>query len=609
MTATILAAALAVAAAAPVPAASVPAASVPAASAAAPSLAARRQQLDSLTKQQWEYNLRTSPEFASMLGDKRWNDKLSDQSEAFIYADIEEQKKFLALFEAVDTTGFPEQELLNQQLMVRQLKDGLEGVPFKDWEMPVSQFSGIHINAPQLVSVLSFETVKDYQDYIARLKALPLALAQTVDLMRKGMADKLVPPRILLEQVASQSGRIAAARGEESPFFQPARKFPRTFSAGDQARLRKQILAAIAGSITPAYERFTAFVANEYAPQGRAEPGVWALPDGDARYTLAVKRATTTDMTPEAIHQLGLAEVARDRARMLQIAQKLGFADLKSLDAAVKVNPALHPKSRQEMLDLYRKYTDEMYAKAPRLFGHLPAMKVEVMPVETFREKEASGAAYVQGTADGKRPGHIEVNTGDFELRTTLGIETTAYHEGFPGHHLQVALAQELKSLPPFRQNAFYIAFVEGWALYSERLGEEVSAYQDPYSMYGHLQDDLLRAIRLVCDTGYHYKHWSRQQVVDYFHQNSGVDEPSVQSETDRYAAWPAQGLGYKIGQLHFIALRERAQKALGDRFDVRAFHDELLSGGPLPLDVVATRVDRWIAERTGAGGKAGALR
>lgn len=573
-----------------------------------PSLADRRQQLDGLLKQQWEYNLRTNPEFASMLGDKRWNDKLSDQSEAAVFADLEQARKFLALFEAVDSTGFPEQERLNQQLMVRQLRETLESAKFKDWEMPVSQFGGLHIAAPQLVSVLAFDTVKDYEDYIARLKALPIALAQTMDLMRKGMADKLMPPANLLLQVAGQAEKIAAATGEESPFFQPVRKLPAGFSAADKARLRKEILAAIASSITPAYQRFTAFVRDEYAPAGRKEPGLWALPDGDARYALAVKRATTTDMTPEAIHQLGLAEVARDRALMLTTAQKLGFKDLRAFDAAVKANPALHPKSRKEMLDLYRKYTDQMYARAPQLFGHVAKGKVEVIPVETFREKEASGAAYVIGTPDGKRPAHIEVNTGDIEHRTTLDIETTAYHEGFPGHHQQLAVAQELSSLPPFRQNAFYIAFVEGWALYSERLGEEVGAYQDPYSYYGHLQDDLLRAIRLVADTGFHAKHWTRQQVVDYFHENSGIDEPNVQSETDRYMAWPAQGLGYKIGQLKFIALREHAKKELGERFDLRAFHDELLSGGPMPLDVLAGRIDGWIAERKAAGPRPGTL-
>ena len=569
--------------------------------ATAPDLDARRGQLKALLSEQWEYNLRENPEFASMLGDKRYNDRISDFSEKHVYADLEMTRKFLARFEAVDSAGFPEQEALDKALMTRQLREALEGARFKDWEMPVSQFGGIHIDAPQLVTVLPFDTVKDYEDYLSRLKQIPVAFAQTIDLMKHGLADKLVPPRNLLEQVVKQAEGLSRTKPEESPFLEPALKFPATFSAKDKARLREAMLVAIRDGVTPAYLRFTTFVAKEYAPHGRAEPGLWALPDGEARYAFAVKQTTTTDLTPAQIHALGIAEVARDRAAMLKIAQKMGFADLKSFDASIKKDPALHPKTRQEMIDLYRKYTDTMWLKLPQLFGRLPKARVEVMPVEAYREKEASGAQYEGGTPDGKRAGHIKVNTSDLEHRTTLDVETTAYHEGVPGHHLQISIAQELPSLPPFRQHAFYIAYVEGWALYSERLGEEVGAYQDPYSMYGHLQDDLLRSIRLVVDTGFHSLRWSRQQVVDYFHENSGIDEPNVQSETDRYLAWPAQALGYKIGQLKFIALRERARKELGDKFDLRGFHDEALSGGAMPLDVLEARMAAWTAAQKAA--------
>ena len=566
--------------------------------AAQPDLDARRKQLNDLLAEEWEYNLKDSPEFASMLGDKRYNDKLSDFSEKHIYENLARDKEMLARFEAVDVSGFPEQEALNKALMVRQLRMDQESAKFKDWEMPVSQFGGIHINAPSLISILSFETVKDYDDYIARLKALPAAFEQVTALMRHGMADKLMPPRILLEKVAKQAGNIAATKAEESPFFQPAKKMPASFSDKDKARLRAAMLAAIQDGIIPAYVKFTKFVTDEYAPKGRAEPGLWALPDGAARYAFAVRYSTTTDMTPAQIHQIGLDEVARDRAAMLKIAQSLGFKDCKSFDAAVKTNPALHFKSRQQILDMYTKYLDWMEPRLPQLFGRLPKARVTVLPVEEFREKEASGAQYEPGTPDGKRPGHIKVNTGDFENRTTLDVETTAYHEGIPGHHMQLTIAQELPTLPPFRQHGFYIAYIEGWALYSERLAEEVGAFQDPYMMYGHLQDDLLRAIRLVVDTGFHSLKWSRQQVVDYFHDNSGIDEPEVQSETDRYMAWPAQALGYKIGQLKIIALREKAKRELGPRFDLRGFHDEVLSGGAMPLDVLEQRVDAWAARQ-----------
>jgi uncharacterized protein (DUF885 family) len=423
--------------------------------------------------------------------------------------------------------------------------------------------------------------------------------------MRKGASDRLVPPKILLEQVAKQSSALANSKPEESPFMEPAKKFPASFPAEDRTRLQQEMLGAVRDQVIPAYAKFTKFVTDEYLPHGRSDPGLWALPDGDARYAYAVKQLTTTSLKPEQIHEIGLQEVARDHAAMLKVAQRLGYADLKSFNAAVNTNASLHPKSRQELIDLYRKYIDQMWLKLPQLFGRLPKAKVEVLPVESYREKEAAAAQYVDGTPDGKRPGHVMVNTGDYEKRTLINVETTAYHEGVPGHHMQISIAQELPTLPPFRQHAFYIAHGEGWALYAERLGEEVGLYQDPYSMYGHLQDDLLRAIRLVVDTGFHSKHWSRQQVVDYFHANSGIDEPDVQSETDRYIAWPAQALGYKIGQLKFIELRERARKELGDKFDIRSFHDEVLGGGGLPLDVLELRINAWIATQKQPASKA----
>jgi uncharacterized protein (DUF885 family) len=561
------------------------------------SVDARRKQLNELLDQQWEYTMRTNPEYASILGDKRYNDKLSDQSYEAVLRDIEQQKKFLAAFEAVDTTGFPEQEKLNRDIMVRNLREGLEAVRFKEWEMPVSQTNGIHIDAPQLVSLLSFANVKDYEDYIARLNALPIAFDQVMDLMKRGMADNRMPPAFLLQQVAKQADGLAKTPAEESAFAQPIKKFPAGISEADQKRLSDAVLTAIRTKVTPAYVKFTAFVTNDYAPKGRKEPGVWALPDGEAYYAFRVKQSTTTDMTPEQIHQIGLQQVAADRAEMLKIAQKLGYKDLKSFEDVIKTKPELKAKSRQQMLDMYRQYVDGMWPELAKLFGRVPKAKVQIAPVEEFREKEASGAQYNQGTPDGSRPGRIMVNTGDFANRSIVDVETTAYHEGVPGHHLQISIAQEITTLPKFRQQAYYTAFVEGWALYSERLGKEVGFFRDPYQDYGRLEDDLLRAIRLVVDTGFHYKRWTRQQVIDYFHENSAIDEPNVQSETDRYIAWPAQALGYKVGQLKFLELRDRAEKALGKQFDIRGFHDTLVDAGALPLDVVDQRVNAWISE------------
>jgi len=560
-------------------------------------VAARRKALNDLLHEQWEYTLRTNPIFASILGDKRWNDKIEDFSQAAIDDDLEQSRKFLVHFEAIDTTGFPDQEKLNKELMVRDLKERLDGARFKPWEMPVNQFNGLHIEAPQMVSVLSFESVKDYEDYIARLNQLPRLFDQTMAQMRKGMAEGLIPPKILLEQVVIQANGIATTPVEKSPFAQPFEKFPAAVPEADRKRLHDAGIAAIHDSVTPAYVKFTAFVRDEYAPKGRTEPGVWSLPDGPERYAFRVKQSTTTNLTPEEIHQIGLEQVKLIEGRMLAVAKQLGYPDLKSFYAEIKTDPKLHPHSRQEVLDLYQMHIDEMYTKLPELFGRLPKGHLEVMPIEEFREKEAS-TEYVQGTPDGSRKAHVMVNTYDVEHRTWLDVETTAYHEGVPGHHMQIAIAQELPELPPFRQQENYTAYTEGWALYSEELGKEVGFYKDPYSYYGHLQDDMLRAIRLVVDTGFHYKHWTRQQVVDFFHEHSAIDEPEVQSETDRYMAWPAQALGYKIGQLEIVKLRQYSKDQLGASFDIRAFHDEVLGGGAVPMDVLSGRIHEWVGQQ-----------
>ncbi len=561
----------------------------------------RRQALNQLLADRWEYTLRHSPIFASIIGDKRYNDKLDDFSQQAIDADLAATRDYLNRFQAIDTAGFNEQEVLNKELMVRDLSMKLEGARFKPWEMPVSQFTGVHLEMPQLVPLLSFQTIKDYEDYIARLNAMPVLFNQNVLQMHKGMADHLMPPRILLQQVVTQADSIATKAPEQTPFAQPFTKFPAGISVADQSRLRDAGLVAIRNQVLPAYAKFTAFVGEEYAPKGRTEPGVWALPNGDAYYAFRVKQSTTTDLTSEQIHELGLEQVKEIEGRMLEVAHRLGYKDVQALNAAVDKDPKLHAHSRQEILDLYQKYIDQMYTKLPSLFGRLPKEKLIVRPVEEFREKQAASAEYKSGTPDGSRPGRVEVNTGDFEKRTLIDIETTAYHEGVPGHHLQISLAQELPALPPYRQHEYYTAYTEGWALYAERLGEEVGFFQDPYSHYGHLQDDMLRAIRLVVDTGFHYKHWTRQQVVDFFHEHSAIDEPSVQSETDRYMAWPAQALGYKIGQLQILKLRQYAKDQLGDKFDIRAFHDQVLGAGALPMDVLEQHIHAWVTQEKAA--------
>ena len=566
------------------------------AAAAGDDVAARVAALDALLAEQWQHQLKESPEFATMVGDPRYNDRWSDLSLAHVAQQRKDTEAFLARFKAVDTRGFAEQDRLNRDLMVRQLEDTLDFLDLKIYEMPLDQFAGIHLQAAQFVSAIPFNTTRDYENYIARLKALPIVFEQITALLRAGMKDGLMPPRFLLEKVATQTRAIAEPAGVESAFGKPAATFPDAVPEADRKRLRDAIVKLVDDGVRPAYRKLATFVETEYAPRGRTALGVESLPDGKRRYAFAIEQMTTTTMQAEAIHSLGLSEVARIEREQEAIARKLGAKDLAAFRASLAKDPKHFASSREQILELYRKYIAQMEPKLPQLFGLLPKAPVEVHAVEEYREKEASGAQYVQPTPDGSRPGRIYVNTGDFAKRSLLAVESTAYHEGVPGHHMQIAIAQELPSLPPFRQQGIYTAYAEGWALYSERLGKEVGFYQDPYSDYGRLCDELLRAVRLVLDTGVHHKGWTRDQMVEYFHSHSCEDEPSVQAETDRYIAMPGQALAYKLGQLKILELRERAKAALGERFDIRAFHDRVLDGGSLPLDVLEQRVDAWIA-------------
>ncbi|HEX6160110.1 MAG TPA: DUF885 domain-containing protein [Thermoanaerobaculia bacterium] len=558
----------------------------------------RRVALRKLLDEQWEYTMRTSPEYASILGDKRYNDQVSDASEAGFLRDLAESRKFLRRFEAIRTTAFSEQEKLNRDLMARALRDELEGEKFRGWLMPVTQMGGLHLQAAQLPSYLPFTTEKDFDDYITRLGKLPKMFDDVTARMRKGMAADLMPPKFLLEKVAGQAQNMTTLTGEKSPFALPITKIPDSLPVATKNRIRREILEAVDRHVIPTYTKFAAFVRDEYAPKGRTEVGVWSLPQGQQRYARNVKLMTTTDLQPDEIHQIGLREVERIEGEMLAIARKLGYSDLPSFNKAIEEKPELKAKSREHIIEMYQKYTDQMYAKLPQLFGRLPKAKLIIVPTEAFREKEAAGADYNTGSPDGARPGRVNVNTYDATNRKTLTFESTAYHEGVPGHHMQLSIQQELGDLPKYRQQGGYGAFVEGWALYSERLGKEVGFYEDPYSDYGRLNDEMLRAIRLVVDTGLHSKKWNREQVVKFFRDHSALDEVDIQTETDRYIVWPGQALGYKIGQLKILELRERASRELGSRFDIREFHDEILGAGALPLAALEERIDNWIAAK-----------
>ena len=556
----------------------------------------RRTQLLSLFDEEWQYELRTSPEMATSLGDNRYNDRLKDRSPGSYQSDLETRRKFLDRFEALNPAGLSAQDALSRELMIRNLRQDIEEARFKPWEIPVNQMEGPHLGWLEMLGLTPFKTVKDYDSYLSRLHQVPGALDQVTGNMRQGMKDGLMQPRYLLEKVAAQTQEISDTSAEASPFAKPLSNFPAGISDADQKRLRSAVLAAIQGEVLPAYKRFAAFVRDDYAPHGRTEPGVWTLPDGAERYRFQIRRMTTTDLTPEEIHQIGLKQLADTEAEMLALAHKLGFNDLASLNEHIKNDRKFYATSGQQVLDLYAKYTRQMEAQLPKLFGRLPQNKLEVIPMDQFRAKNAVPADYNAGAQDGSRPGHINVNEWDPEHRLTLNIEAIAYHEGVPGHHLQISIGQELKDLPPFRKNGEYTAFIEGWALYSERLGKEIGFYEDPYSDYGRLENEMWRAIRLVIDTGGHEKHWSREQMVEYFHRYTAMDEPNVQSEVDRYIAWPGQALAYKLGQLEILRLREEARQKLGAKFDLRAFHDEVVGSGPLPLGVLHSQVESWIS-------------
>ena len=568
-----------------------------------PTLGARRKELNQLLAEEWEYELRESPELATLLGDYRYNDRWSDLSLAHTQREKEDLEHWVARFAAIDTTGFPEQEKLNQVLIVRNLKERIEAIELKTYETPIDQQDGAHLQFAEALTIIPFNTTRQYEDYLARLRALPHALDQITGILQQGVKDKLLPPRSLLEKTVTQCNDIAAPAGEANTFAQPVAHFPVAVPAADRKRLHDAIVAAVDNEVRPAYRKLSHYLARDYAPNGRTQEGIWSVPNGDALYRFAIRQQTTTSLDPETIHQLGLKEVERIEVEQLAIAKKLGFSDLRTFRASLKTNPKLIPTSRDQILDSYRHYTAQMQPQLPKLFGLLPPTQLEVKPVEQFREKDAPSAEYVPGTPDGSRRGSVMVNTGDYQHRSLLAAESTAYHEGVPGHHMQISIAQNLPTLPAFRQQGGYNAYVEGWALYSESLGKDLGFYQDPYSDFGRLSDELLRAVRLVLDTGVHYKHWTRAQMVDYFHAHSSEDEPNVQSETDRYIAAPGQALGYKLGQLDILRLRQLAQKELADRYDIRAFHDEILNGGALPLDVLDQRVTAWIAEQKAASG------
>ena len=548
---------------------------------------------NALFEEQYQSDLRAFPERATAYGDYRYNDQLADRSLAQAVRENAANRGFLNRLQAIDTAGFAGQDQLSHDLMLRVLQQRLDDYDLKNFEMPLSQISGVQVGLADLPLSVPLDSVRHYQDYISRLHQVPRVFAETTEVLRQGMKDGLMPPRFLLEKVPAQCNGVIAA----NPFLIPTTKYPSTISAGDQQRLTAAIQAAVDNDVLPAYRTFAAFIRQDYAPHGRTALAITSLPDGVRRYQNDIRARTTTNLTPDQIHQIGLHEIDRIIAEMTVIAKQAGFADLAGFRASLKTNPKYIPTSPEQILETFRHYIGQMQPKLPELFTLLPKSPVTVEAIPAFQS--AMATHYVTGTPDGKRPGRVVVATSDFKNRSLIDDEATAYHEGVPGHHMQLSVQQQLTGLPKFRLHSLgFNAYVEGWALYAEQLGKDVGFYQDPVSDYGRLSSELFRAVRLVVDTGIHSQGWTRDQVVDFMRKSESVDETTVQSETDRYIAWPAQALSYKLGQLKFLELRARARQELGPKFDLRAFHDEMLDGGTLPLDLLDQRTNQWIQQQ-----------
>ena len=564
-----------------------------AAAASGGALESRIAAQNSLFEEYYQEDLKTHPQRATSYGDYRYNDQLDQISVAAIQASHASDDGYLARLQAIDTRGFSEQDLLSHEVLSDTLRQRIENYKFNEFEMPVNQMDGPHLGLADLPLAVPFDSVKQYEDYLSRLHQIPRVFAQSEEVLRQGLKDRLMPVRFLLEKVPAECQGVITA----NPFLLPTKKFPAGISAQDQQRLTQAITDTVSNEVLPAYQAYGEFIANQYAPHGRDALSITSLAGGKQRYLNDIRsRTTVSDLTPEKIHQIGLKEIERIQADMLSIARKQGFADLAAFRQSLDTNPKYKATSADEIVDDFRKYVAQMQPKLPDLFTFIPGSPVTVEAMPDFQA--ANATHYQTGTPDGKRPGRIVVAVSHFSERRLIDDEATAYHEGIPGHHMQLSVAQQLSGLPKFRQHTHNSGYIEGWALYAEQLGKDIGFYQDPVSDYGRLSSELFHAVRLVVDTGLHSQGWTRDQVVAFMRQSGAVDEPTIQSETDRYISWPAQALSYKLGQLKFRELRERAKQQLASKFDIRAFHDEMLNGGVLPLDLLESRTNSWIKDQ-----------
>ena len=554
------------------------------------------QPLNQLFTDEWDFRMQEDPWLATLCGDHRFNDRLPAVSEADSARRAAQDRVFLARLAAIERASLPPADQLNYDIFKRELTNFLSEYGFGAYTMPVSRLSGFHIFFPDLVDLTPFKTVLDYENYIQRLNAFAAYCQQNIALMRAGMRRGYIPARPALSGIEESLRSLLAAEPSQSVFFQPFQRFPSSIAAAVRAKLSAAGEAAIAGSVSPGYQALLQFMAEDYVPAARADCAASALPDGAAYYAYCVRRFTTLDLTPAQVHATGLAEVQRIRAEMDACLRQAGFTGaFHAFLSFLRSDPRFFVDTPQALMKEVALIMKKIDGELPTLFKLLPRLPYGLREVPAFTAPDQTTAYYMPPPGDGSTAGFYYVNTYDLKSRPLYEYEALSLHEAVPGHHLQIALQLELSGVPQFRRFTDMTAFVEGWALYAERLGLEMGFYQDVYSNFGRLTYEMWRAARLVVDTGLHALGWTRQQAIDFMAENTALSHLNIANEVDRYIAWPGQALAYKTGELKIRELRARSEQALGARFDVRAFHQILLQNGALPLDVLETVVTRWL--------------